>query len=56
MQWHTNRLLGLVIANGVGADAMPPSESVMVCSSSQSVVRAESGNDSANSFSTSYHY
>jgi len=42
--------------DGVSADAMPASESVMVCSSSQSVSSAESGNDSVNSLSTSYHY
>ena len=57
MQRHTDhRLLGLMIANGVGADAMPPSESLMVCSSSQSASSAESGNDSVKSLCTSYHY
>jgi len=53
MQQHTDRLLGLVIAIGlISASAMPPSELVMVCCSSQSVSSAESGNDSVNSLST----
>jgi len=41
--------------DGVSADAMPASESVMVYSSSQSVSSTESGNDSVNSVSISYH-
>jgi len=42
--------------DGVSADAMPASELVMVCSSSQSVSSTESGSDSVNSLSTSYQY
>jgi len=38
------------------ADAMPASESVMVCFSSQSASSAESGSDSVNCLSTNHHY
>ena len=41
---------------GLGVDAMPASELVMVCSGSHSVSSAESGSDSVNCLSTSYQY
>ena len=44
MQQHTDGYC--VSDDGVSVDAMPASELVMVCSSSQSVSSAESGNDS----------
>ena len=50
-QQHTDRFF-IVFS----ADAMPASESVMVCFSSQSASSAESGSDSVNCLSTSHHY